>query len=344
MSSLISFKKVQITLIFSALLCFSKQGIAQHTLKMPSFPANNMPVDATSKSGAINSKDPLEAINRPIFKLNDVLDKYILKPLAQGYSYAPNPVKAGIHNMVSNVKDGYSVAHHVLQAKPKEAVEQTLRFSMNTVFGLAGSIDVATKAGIAKNQQNFGDTFERWGVPSGPYLVLPLMGPSTVRNSIGAIADMYAAPQNYAPSAYQTTYTVANVLDTREQLLPLEPILNKALDKYSFVRNAYMQQKSKQQTIQLESDKELQSSIEDDVDIPAIAQNTENKVANTNILENTNDANTQTVQALPDLSALPKLQIEKLVNSAPNQIQTNQYNHKETESTKQLTHYKLDMQ
>jgi hypothetical protein len=105
-----------------------------------------------------------------------------------------------------------------------------------------------------------------------------------------------------------------------------------------------MQQKSKQQTIQLESDKELQSSIEDDVDIPAIAQNTENKVANTNILENTNDANTQTVQALPDLSALPKLQIEKLVNSAPNQIQTNQYNHKETESTKQLTHYKLDMQ
>lgn len=349
MSSLTKFKKTPMTLLFATLLCFSKQSIAQHALKMPSLPANTMPVDATTQSGAVNGKDPLEAINRPIFKFNDVLDKYLLKPLAQGYSYAPTPVKIGIHNMVSNVKDGYSIAHHVLQAKPKEAIEQTLRFSMNTVFGLAGMVDIASKAGIAKNQQNFGDTFEHWGAPSGPYLVLPLMGPSTVRDSIGSVIDMYAAPQNYAPTAYQTTYTAANVLNTREQLLPLEPILNKALDKYSFIRNAYMQQKSKQQAakLELENDKTLYSSIEDDVDIPTIAQNTENAPLNLNSNSNiTAQANTQTAQQLPNLSGLPKLQAESILNDASNinPTQTNTYHSKEIDSAKPLTHSKLDVQ
>ena len=190
MSALTQFKKTPITLLFATLLCFSKQSIAQHALKMPSLPANTMPVDATTQSGAVNGKDPLEAINRPIFKFNDVLDKYLLKPLAQGYSYAPTPVKIGIHNIVSNVKDGYSIAHHVLQAKPKEAIEQTLRFSMNTVFGLAGMVDIASKAGIAKNQQNLPSSRDAssgsniWAVSPNPCLIFKFVSPSKLDVSI----------------------------------------------------------------------------------------------------------------------------------------------------------------
>jgi phospholipid-binding lipoprotein MlaA len=186
-------------------------------------------------------EDPWESINRPIFRFNDTLDTYALKPIAQGYQYiAPQFVEDGVHNFFNNIGDVGNLANNVLQAKPAAAGVDTARLIFNTTFGLLGFIDVGTKMGLQRNDEDFGQTLGYWGVGSGPFVMLPLLGPSTVRDAIAKYPDTYTSPYRYID--YVPTRNTAfgiNLVDTRASLLSAERLISG--DKYTFIRNAYLQ-------------------------------------------------------------------------------------------------------
>ncbi|MCK9799501.1 hypothetical protein BK634_12510 [Pseudomonas chlororaphis] len=185
--------------------------------------------------------DPWESINRPIFTFNDTVDTYALKPLAQGYqAVTPQFLEDGIHNMFRNIGDVGNLANDLLQAKPRAAGVDTARLLMNTTLGLAGFFDVGTKMGLQRNDEDFGQTLGYWGVGSGPYVMLPLLGPSTLRDAPSKYVDSYTEPYRYMHDvpARNTTMGV-DIIDTRASLLSAEKLING--DKYTFIRNAYLQ-------------------------------------------------------------------------------------------------------
>ncbi len=134
--------------------------------------------------------DPLEGLNRTVFKFNDKVDQYALKPVAKGYVYiTPQPVRDSVTNFFSNIGDVYIAANNLLQLKITDGVEDIMRIVINTIFGVGGLFDVATLAKLPKHDNDLGLTLGHYGVPAGPYLVLPLFGPSTVRDAVGSIGD-----------------------------------------------------------------------------------------------------------------------------------------------------------
>ncbi|RON08451.1 hypothetical protein BK659_13715 [Pseudomonas brassicacearum] len=190
---------------------------------------------------AASEDDPWESVNRPIYKFNDVLDTYALKPLAQGYQFiTPQFLEDGIHNFFRNIGDVGNLANDILQAKPHAAGVDTARLLMNTTFGLAGFFDVGTKMGLQRNDEDFGQTLGHWGVPSGPYVMLPFFGPSTLRDAPSKYVDTYTQPYRYMNDipARNMAYGMS-VIDTRASLLSSEKLITG--DKYIFIRNAYLQ-------------------------------------------------------------------------------------------------------
>ena len=194
-------------------------------------------------------QDPLEPWNRGVYKFNDVIDTNVLKPVATTYTnVAPDPVRRGVGNFFNNIRDVWSAANAALQLRPQEAVENLFRVGVNTFMGLGGVLDVATEMGIPRTRLDFGQTLGRWGVPSGPYLVLPLLGPSSVRDATGTGVQFrlndYTA---FDDSTLQTSLTVLEVVDTRAGLLRAGTMLNEAaIDKYSFMRDFYLQRRQNQ--------------------------------------------------------------------------------------------------
>lgn len=190
---------------------------------------------------AATEEDPWESINRPIFRFNDTVDTYALKPLAQGYQWVtPQFLEDGIHNMFRNVGDVTNLANNVLQLKPHAAGVDTARLIVNTTFGLAGFFDVGTRMGLQRSDEDFGQTLGYWGLQSGPYVMLPLLGPSTVRDALAKYPDSYTEPYryiNHIPT--RNTALAVDVVDTRASLLSAEKMIRG--DKYSFIRNAYLQ-------------------------------------------------------------------------------------------------------
>jgi phospholipid-binding lipoprotein MlaA len=186
-------------------------------------------------------EDPWEVVNRAIFRFNDTLDTYALKPLAQGYEFiTPQFLEDGIHNMFKNVGDVTNLANDVLQAKPAAAGVDTARLIFNTTFGLAGFFDVGTKMGLQRNDEDFGQTLGYWGVGSGPFVMLPFFGPSTVRDAVAKYPDTYTAPYRYIDDVpVRNSLLGLNVVDTRASLLSAEKLING--DKYIFIRNAFLQ-------------------------------------------------------------------------------------------------------
>ncbi|AXL52102.1 surface lipoprotein [Paraburkholderia caffeinilytica] len=190
--------------------------------------------------------DPLEGLNRTIFTVNDKLDQYALKPVAKGYvSITPQPVRDSVTNFFSNIGDVYIAANNLLQLKITDGVEDIMRIVINTVFGVGGLFDVATLAKLPKHDNDLGLTLGHYGVPSGPYLVLPLFGPSTLRDAVGSIGNYYVNPLSYIhPDGLSWALYGLNVINTRANLLNASDVLEgAALDKYSFVRNAYLQRR-----------------------------------------------------------------------------------------------------
>ncbi|MGH8433860.1 MAG: MlaA family lipoprotein [Pseudomonas sp.] len=186
-------------------------------------------------------EDPWEGFNRAMFSFNDTLDTYALKPLAQGYqAVTPEFLEDGIHNVFNNVGDVGNLANDLLQGKVQDAGVDTSRLIFNTTFGLLGFFDVANQMGLQRNDEDFGQTFGAWGLGSGPYLVLPLLGPSTVRDATGKIPDSFLEPYPYINDVPVRNVTRAvDVVDTRASLLSAEKLISG--DKYSFIRNAFLQ-------------------------------------------------------------------------------------------------------
>lgn len=189
--------------------------------------------------------DPLEPMNRAIFKVNDTIDRTIAVPIAKGYQkVTPHPLRTAISNFFSNLGDLNNFANALLQLKITDATEDLMRFTMNTVFGLGGLIDFATPARLPKHHQDFGLTLGRWGVPSGPYLVLPIFGPSSFRDGVGLAVDTRFSPFIYAPTDSRRPLYAMQFVSARSDMLGATNILEQAaLDKYSFVRDAYTQQR-----------------------------------------------------------------------------------------------------
>jgi phospholipid-binding lipoprotein MlaA len=190
--------------------------------------------------------DPLEPFNRAVFSVNDAVDKAVLKPTAQVYqAVTPRPVRTGVSNFFSNLGDVWTTVNSVLQLRGQKAVESTMRFAVNTVFGLGGVLDVASEMGIPKHYEDFGQTLGRWGVPAGPYVMLPIFGPSTLRDTTAFAVDSQGNLISYVnPERDRWAATVLNGVNLRSELFKSEALLNQmALDRYSFIRDAHLQRR-----------------------------------------------------------------------------------------------------
>ena len=194
-------------------------------------------------------QDPLEPWNRGVYRFNDVLDTNVVKPVAETYQeFTPDLVRKGVGNFFSNIRDVWSSVNAALQLRPQEALENLFRVGVNTTLGLGGVLDVATDMGIPRTRIDFGQTLGRWGVPPGPYLVLPLLGPSSVRDATGTgIQFRLNEYTNFDDDHVQNSLTALEVVDTRAGLLRAGNLLNEAaIDKYSFVRDFYLQRRQNQ--------------------------------------------------------------------------------------------------
>ncbi|WP_321859595.1 VacJ family lipoprotein [Burkholderia cenocepacia] len=192
-----------------------------------------------------NPNDPLEPMNRAMYKFNDTVDTNIAQPIAKGYQkVTPTPVRTAISNFFSNLGDLGNMANNLLQLRITDATQDLMRVAMNSLFGVAGLIDIATPAGLPKHHQDFGLTMARWGMPSGPYLVLPVFGPSTIRDGVGRAVDVRFNLLNYIEPAARNPMYIAQFISARSDLLGATDLLKQAaLDPYSFVRDAYLQQR-----------------------------------------------------------------------------------------------------
>ena len=194
-----------------------------------------------------NPEDPLEPFNRSMFAFNEGLDKAIAKPVAQGYqNLTPYPVRLHVGNFFNNLQDGWTVVNNALQLRPMAFAESFFRFGFNTFLGMGGFVNVADSMGLPREQQDFGKTLGRWGVLSGPYVVLPVLGASTVRDSAGLVVDLDAdllhQGIDHIPS--RNSLYALRLVDKRANLLAAGNILEEAaLDKYAFMRNAYLQKR-----------------------------------------------------------------------------------------------------
>jgi phospholipid-binding lipoprotein MlaA len=185
--------------------------------------------------------DPWEGFNRAMFRFNDTLDTYALKPVAQGYqAVTPQFLEDGVHNVFGNLGDVGNLANNLLQGKLHDAGVDSGRLIFNTTFGLLGFFDVATPMGLQRNDEDFGQTLGAWGLGSGPYLVIPFLGPSSVRDATGKLPDSFLEPYPYMGHVPTRNVTRAvDVVDTRASLLSAEKLISG--DKYIFIRNAYLQ-------------------------------------------------------------------------------------------------------
>jgi phospholipid-binding lipoprotein MlaA len=190
-------------------------------------------------------RDPWERMNRSIYSFNRAVDHAVLRPVARGYQkVTPSFVRTGVSNFFDNLDYPIVIANDLLQARFKQAGADTGRLLMNTTLGIGGLLDPASSAGLTKYDNDFGLTLARWGAGKGPYLMLPFLGPSDVRDGAGRIPDSYASPRNYIgnTTVHYSLWAVA-LLDARYRLLSTDQLLDSAYDPYLFLKNAYLQRR-----------------------------------------------------------------------------------------------------
>jgi len=198
---------------------------------------------ATSSVAVQSSRDPWESFNRSVWDLNERLDGAVLRPAASAWvNTVPAPARKGVANVLGNIGDVWSGFNQFLQGKPGQGLNMAGRVLVNTTVGLAGLFDPATGMGLQRRSEDFGQTLGRWGVGSGPYLVLPLLGPSTARDGLASALDRAGSPAGLAASDNAAlAITVVDTLERRAGLLGATDLLDDmALDKYSLVREAYL--------------------------------------------------------------------------------------------------------
>jgi phospholipid-binding lipoprotein MlaA len=191
----------------------------------------------------IHPSDPIEPFNRSVARFNDGLDRAIVKPAATAYAaVTPSLMRAGVTNFFENLSDGWTTINGALQLRPQLTVESLMRFSVNTFFGLGGLLDIASEAGIEKHNEDLGKTLGRWGMPAGPYIVLPVFGPSTLRDALTISAEIaYDPVSRIKPRGASNATNALRLVNTRANFLRLGNVMDDAaLDKYTFSRDAFL--------------------------------------------------------------------------------------------------------
>ena len=191
-------------------------------------------------------RDPFERYNRAMFSFNKTVDDKVIKPVATGYvNVIPELIRSAIGNFFGNIGDVWTAVNNYLQGKPREGTSDVARVVLNSTFGIVGLIDVATPAGLVQHDEGFGQTLGVWGVKSGPYLILPILGSSTVRDGLARPVDLYADPLNQIdPVRAQNSARLVRLVDDRAALLDSTRMVeDAALDPYLFVRDAYLQRR-----------------------------------------------------------------------------------------------------
>jgi phospholipid-binding lipoprotein MlaA len=189
-------------------------------------------------------RDPLESYNRSMTSFNEQVDAMLVKPLAIAYQDAlPGPVRTGVSNFFANLGDAWSFVNNALQLRGEAAASSFMRFNVNTFLGIGGILDIASEMGIERYKQDFGLTLGRWGVGTGPYVVLPLLGPSTLRDALALSIDFKGNPVRYVdPESARSSLYVLRAVDVRANLLRAGSVLDSAaLEKYSFTRDVFLQ-------------------------------------------------------------------------------------------------------
>lgn len=187
--------------------------------------------------------DPLEGVNRGVFKFNRTADKFVLRPIAKGYhNVAPTPVRRGIGNFFYNLTMPTVFVSDMLQARPRAGGQDAARFLINSVVGIGGIFDIATRMGIDKNREDFGQTLAVWGVGDGPYLMVPFLGAYSLRHGFGTLLDVPLDPLfHYRTRSVRDKLWILQAIDLRESLLGADAALDSALDPYLALRDAYYQ-------------------------------------------------------------------------------------------------------
>jgi phospholipid-binding lipoprotein MlaA len=206
-----------------------------------------------------NPRDPLEPMNRKVMQFNEGVDAILVKPAATAYQEGIPPlVRTGVSNFFGNLSDAWSFVNSALQFKFQNAAENFMRLNVNTFFGLGGILDIASELNIERHREDFGQTLGRWGIPAGPYIVLPLLGPSTLRDTIALPIDRRADPvRQVNPAVDRNSLYVLRAVDVRSNLLRVGSVLEEAaLDKYSFTRDAYLQRRRAEIVEVMDSDGE----------------------------------------------------------------------------------------
>lgn len=206
---------------------------------------------ASSQQDALEVYDPLEGVNRATFAFNDALDRAVAQPVARGYrAVVPKPARTGVHNFLTNLKSPVNIGNQVLQGDVRGAANDVTRALVNTVFGIGGLIDIASDVGLEKEQEDFGQTLAVWGVDSGPYLVLPLLGPSNARDAVGGLVDAYADPlriylDNIDEEEWSYVRMGVSAISQRERLLDtLDDLRRNSFDYYVAIRSSYTQRRA----------------------------------------------------------------------------------------------------
>lgn len=187
--------------------------------------------------------DPLEPVNRVVYKINDVADTFVLRPVAKGYEWLlPSFARTGLNNFFDNLDLPRNIVNAFLQAKFRQGLSDAARMALNSTLGLGGLLDPATAAGLSRNNEDFGQTLAAWGVPQGPYLIVPILGPRTARHAVGTFVDWQYQPQNLVEaSSVRDKVNMLWLVQRRSTLLGIDAEVNRAFDEYSFIRDAYLQ-------------------------------------------------------------------------------------------------------
>jgi phospholipid-binding lipoprotein MlaA len=208
------------------------------------FCAASLAACATLPPGPRDPKDPFESYNRFMFRVNSAVDNAVVLPTVRGYvKVVPAPMRHGVSRFLNNISYPRTLINDALQGKVQAAGIDTARLTVNTVLGL-GFFDPATRMGLEAHDEDFGQTLGRWGISAGPYLMLPVVGPSTVRDALGRVPDEYTTGRHYIQNSTQR-YVVAVLdgIDARANLLEAQPLLEQSFDRYAFVRNAWLKRR-----------------------------------------------------------------------------------------------------
>jgi phospholipid-binding lipoprotein MlaA len=202
-----------------------------------------LPASVNAEEEPTKNSDPLEAINRPIYHVNDFADRYVLRPAGKGYNFVvPKVARTGIGNFFDNITYPVTIVNGLLQGKGAQAWDDTLRFFINSTFGILGFMDLATGQGLVRHDEDFGQTFAKWGAPQGPYIVLPLLGPSTVRDGIGILGNLQVNPLvQMDNSSVRDKLLILWAVETRAAFIGPDKMMREAYDPYIFMRDAYLQ-------------------------------------------------------------------------------------------------------